>query len=275
MSTSLPASRTSVSVHDLGEGIAEVRLDEPDRFNTLEAVLVEDLHAVLGELAARTDVRVVVLTGAGKHFCAGANLHGHGAAPGGDGSRAVPDWMSVQEHIASLVTRLRSLRMPVIAAVQGAATGGGFALALASDIRVCSDDARFNAAFVKIGLSACDVGVSWVLPRLVGASRAFEIMLTGRFVPAEEADRIGLVSRVVPRAELLDAAMEVARAIAEHTPFGVRMTKQVMWSELEIPSQAAGLDLENRTQVAAAYTEDHREAVAAFLEKRPASYRNR
>ncbi|TYL55471.1 enoyl-CoA hydratase/isomerase family protein [Nocardioides sp. BGMRC 2183] len=272
---SLPATRASVSVHDLGEGIVEVRLDEPERFNTLEAVLVQDLHDVLGELAPRADLRVVVLTGAGKHFCAGADLHGHGTPPGGDGSRAVPDWMSVQEHIATLVTRMRSLRMPVIAAVQGAAAGGGFALALASDIRICSDDARFNAAFVKIGLSACDVGVSWALPRLIGASRAFEIMLTGRFVEAAEADRIGLVSRVAPRDQLMDAALETARAIATHTPFGVRMTKQVMWSELEIASQAAGLDLENRTQVAAAYTEDHRESVAAFLEKRPGAYRNR
>lgn len=265
----------SISTHQHDDGIVEVRLDEPDRFNTIEALLVQELHDVLDDLAPRTDVRVVLLTGAGKHFCAGADLHGHGTAPGGDGSRAVPDWMSVQEHIASLVTKFRGLRMPVVAAVQGAASGGGFALALACDIRLCSDDARFNAAFVKVGLSACDIGVSWALPRLVGASRAFEIMLTGRFVPAEEAERIGLVARVVPRAELLEEALATARMIAAHSPFGVRMTKQVMWSELEIPSQAAGLDLENRTQVAAAFTTDHREAIAAFLEKRSPKFDNR
>ncbi|WP_435843793.1 enoyl-CoA hydratase/isomerase family protein [Streptomyces hirsutus] len=265
----------SVSTVDHGGGVLEVRLDEPERFNTLEAVIVQELHDALGALAPRTDVRVVVLTGAGKHFCAGAHLQGHGTAPGGDGSRAVPDWMSVQEHIATLVTRLRSLRMPVVAAVQGAASGGGFALALASDVRVCADDARFNAAFVKVGLSACDIGVSWLLPRLIGASRAFELLLTGRFVEAEEAERIGLVSRLVPRAELMDAALETARAIAAHAPYGVRMTKQVMWSQLEISSQAASLDLENRTQVSAALTADHREAVAAFLGKRAPVFHNR
>ncbi|GGJ40923.1 enoyl-CoA hydratase/isomerase family protein [Streptomyces brasiliensis] len=265
----------SVTTVDHGGGVLEVRLDEPERFNTLEAVIVQELHDVLSGLAPRTDVRVLVLTGAGKHFCAGAHLGGHGAAPGGDGSRTIPDWMSVQEHIATLVTRLRSLRMPVVAAVQGAASGGGFALALASDVRVCADDARFNAAFVKVGLSACDIGVSWLLPRLIGASRAFELLLTGRFVEAEEADRIGLVSRQVPRAELLDTALEVARAIAAHSPYGVRMTKQVMWSQLEISSQVAGLDLENRTQVSAAVTADHREAVAAFLDKRDPVFQNR
>ncbi|MGW1545865.1 enoyl-CoA hydratase/isomerase family protein [Streptomyces sp. NPDC002346] len=265
----------SVSTVDHGGGVLEVRLDEPERFNTLEAVIVQELHDVLCALAPRTDVRVLLLTGAGKHFCAGAHLKGHGTAPGGDGSRAIPDWMSVQEHIATLVTRLRSLRMPVVAAVQGAASGGGFALALASDVRVCADDARFNAAFVKVGLSACDIGVSWLLPRLIGASRAFELLLTGRFVDAEEADRIGLVSRLVPRAELLDTALEVARSIAALSPYGVRMTKQVMWSQLEISSQVAGLDLENRTQVSAAATADHREAVAAFLDKRDPVFHNR
>lgn len=266
---------TSVTTVNHGGGVLEVRLDEPERFNTLEAVLVQELHELLGELAPRTDLRVVILTGAGRHFCAGAYLQGHGTPPGGDGSRSVPDWMSVQEHIASLVTRLRSLRVPVIAAVQGAAAGGGFALALASDLRVCATDARFNAAFVKVGLSGCDVGVSWTLPRLIGASRAFELMLTGRFVEAEEAERIGLVSRVVEPEVLLDTALDLARSIAAHSPFGVRMTKQVMWSQLEIPSQVAGIDLENRTQVASAYTEDHREAVAAFLEKRSPEFHHR
>ncbi|GAA4752867.1 enoyl-CoA hydratase/isomerase family protein [Nocardioides endophyticus] len=267
--------RASVTTDDHGDGVIEVRLDEPERFNALEAGIVQDLHDVLAGLAQRTDVRVVVLTAAGKHFCAGAHLHGHGIAPGGDGSGSVADWMSVQEHIATLVTRLRSLRMPVVAAVQGAASGGGFALALAADVRVCSDDARFNAAFVKIGLSACDIGVSWILPRLVGASRAFELLLTGRFVEALEAERIGLVSRLVPRDRLQETALDVARSIAANSPYGVRMTKQVMWSQLEVGSQAAGLDLENRTQVTAVLTADHREAVAAFLEKRPPEFGNR
>lgn len=265
----------SVRTIDHGEGIVEVRLDAPERLNTLNHDFVEELHTVLGGLAPRTDVRVVLLTGSGKHFCAGADLTWIGEEPGEPSDRTIPEWMDVQEHIATLVTRLRSMRMPVVAAIQGAASGGGFALALAADVRVCARDARFNAAFVRIGLSACDVGVSWLLPRLVGASRAFELLLTGRFVGAEEAERIGLVSRLVEREELMDAALEVARSIAANSPYGVRMTKQGMWSQLEISSLSAGLDLENRTQVAAAFTADHHEAVAAFLEKRPPVYGNR
>lgn len=266
---------SSLTLYDHGHGIREVRLDEPDRFNTLDPDIVQELHDVLEDLSLRADIRAVVLSGEGKHFCAGANLDWIGDAPGGVDARTVPGWMDVQEHIATLVTRLRSMRMPVIAAVQGAAAGGGFALALAADLRICTSDARFNAAFVRIGLSACDVGVSWLLPRLIGASRAFELMLTGRFVGAEEAERIGLASRVVQREDLLEAALETARSIAANSPFGVRMTKQVMWSQLEIPSLSAGLDLENRTQVAAAFTADHHEAVAAFLDKRTPAFENR
>ena len=118
---------------------------------------------------------------------------------------ARPDWMATQQQIATLIPKLRALPQPVIAAVHGAAAGGEFALALASDIRVCSSDARFNAAFVRVGLSGCDIGVSWLLPRLVGASRAFELLLTGRFVDAQEALRIGLVLEVVPAEDLLTA----------------------------------------------------------------------
>lgn len=264
-----------VTIVEHGDGVVEVRLDAPKRFNTLEAVLVQDLHDAFTAVGGRADVRAIMLTGAGKHFCAGAHLDGHGVAPGGDGSGSVQDWMSVQEHIATLVPRLRALRQPVVAVVQGAAAGGGFALALASDVRICSDDARFNAAFVKIGLSGCDIGVSWILPRLIGASKAFEMMLTGRFVEAQEAERIGLVSRVVARDDLWDQALVTARLIASHSPYGVRMTKQVMWAQLEVGSQAAGIDLENRTQVAAAQTADHREAVAAFLHKRAPRFQNR
>jgi enoyl-CoA hydratase len=163
----------------------------------------------------------------------------------------------------------------VIAAVNGAASGGGLALALASDVRVAAASARFNVAFVRIGLSGCDIGVSWLLPRLVGASRAFELLLTGRLIDAEEADRIGLVSRVVPDGSVVDAAVEIAGQIAANSPLGVWMTKEVMWSNLEVPSLQAGIDLENRTQILSSFTEDHREALAAFLEKRPPSYRNR
>jgi enoyl-CoA hydratase len=170
---------------------------------------------------------------------------------------------------------MRSLRPPVIAAVRGAAAGGGFAFALASDIRIVSESARFNAAFVRIGLSGCDIGVSWLLPRLVGASIAFELLLTGRFIAAEEALRLGLVASVVSEEELMTAAFDCARMIAANSPLGVRMTKEVMWAQLEVSSLRAGIDLENRTQIVTVLSADHREAVAAFLEKREPKFRDR
>ena len=129
--------------------------------------------------------------------------------------------------------------------------------------------ARFNVAFIKVGLSACDIGTSWILPRLVGASRAYELMLTGRFADAAEAERIGLVTEVVPDDALLDAALAKAAVILGNGPFGVRMTKEVMWSQLEIGSMQAGIDLENRTQLLSSFSGDMQEAMAAFLEKRP------
>jgi len=183
--------------------------------------------------------------------------------------------MTTQQHIAALVPKLRGLRQPVIAAVNGPAAGGGFALALASDVRVAAESAKFNVAFVRIGLSGCDIGVSWLLPRLIGASRAWELMLTGRIIDASEADKIGLVSRVVSDDQLLDSALETASLVAANSPWGVRMTKEVAWSQLEIGSLQAGIDLENRTQILSSFTADSREAMVAFLEKRPANFEGR
>jgi enoyl-CoA hydratase len=177
--------------------------------------------------------------------------------------------MRVQQHIAGLIPLFRSQPQPIIAAINGAASGGGLALALGSDIRLAAASARFNVAFIKIGLSACDIGTSWILPRLIGASRAYELMLTGRFADAAEAERIGLVTQVVPDDQLLDAALSEAALILSNGPFGVRMTKEVMWSQLEIGSMQAGIDLENRTQVLSSFAGDMEEAMAAFMEKRP------
>jgi enoyl-CoA hydratase len=255
-------------------GVTHVVLNRPERLNALDAESVEQLHDALTAIARDPSCRVVVLRGAGQHFCAGADLAGHGVAPGGDGSRSPQDWMATQQHIAGLVPRLRALPQPVIAAVHGAASGGGFALALASDVRICAQDARFNAAFVRVGLSGCDIGVSWLLPRLVGAARAFDVLLTGRFLDAIEAERIGLVSRVVPGDELIARADALAAAITVNSPYGVRMTKKVMWAQLETASLLAGLALEDSTQVSAAMTADHAEAVAAFIEHRAPEFGN-
>jgi len=258
-------------------GIRILTLDRPDRLNAMNPALIDQLHERIDELRADDHARVVVLTGAGRGFCSGLDLQD--ASPtglSGNGGRGrMQRGMDVQQRIAGLVPALRSLRIPVIAAVNGAAAGGGLALALASDVRVAAASAKFNVAFVRIGLSGCDIGVSWLLPRWIGASRAFELMLTGRMVFAEEAERIGLVSRVVPDDELLDAALETARQVCANSPTGVWMTKEVMWAQLEVGSLNAGIDLENRTQILTSYTEDMHEAVGAFLERRPPEFRNR
>jgi len=257
-----------------GDGITLLTLDRPERLNAMSRQLVADLHDALSAAGEDRDCRVVILTGAGRGFCAGLDLKETGdiAAEAGGGPPAA---LRAQQHIASLVTQLRGLPKPVIAAVNGPASGGGLGLALACDVRVAGESARFNVAFIRVGLSGCDIGVSYLLPRLVGASRAFELMLTGRMVESAEADRIGLVSRVVPDGDVVDAALETAELIRANSPFGVWMTKEVMWSNLEAGSLQAAIDLENRTQLLSSHTGDMREALAAFLEKRPPKFSGR
>lgn len=254
--------------------VALVTLDRPAARNAMNAALIADLHEAFDRLHADRRCRVVVLTGAGPSFCAGLDLKEGAAPPSAAGLGRAQAGLAVQQSIAALVPRMRSMRPPIIAAVNGAASGGGLALALASDVRFAATSARFNVAFVRIGLSGCDIGVSWLLPRLVGASRAYELMLTGRFVDAEEALRIGLVLDVVPDGEVVERALVTADQIVANAPFGVQMTKEVMWSQLEVGSLAAGIDLENRTQLLASTTGDVQEAMAAFLEKRPPAYRD-
>ena len=260
---------TSITLEHPDEGITLVRLDRPAKLNAMNVELISELHAALDGIATDRSCRVVIITGAGRGFCAGLDLGGYGTAPGGEDVGRVQASMAVQKHIAALVPKLRSLPQPVIAAVNGPAAGGGLALALASDIRIASTSARFNVAFVRIGLSGCDIGVSWLLPRLIGASRAWELMLTGRIIDAARAAEIGLVSTVVDDAILLDTAMTIAGEIRANSPWGVAQTKEVMWSQLEVGSLQAGIDLENRTQILASQTPDVQEAILAFMEKRP------
>ncbi len=259
----------AVVIEPVRPGIAKITLNRPERLNAMNHALVGGLYDALDELAADRSCRVIVLTGAGRGFCAGLDLSEGASPPSTQGMGRAQAGMTVQKMIAGLVPKMRSVPQPVIAAVNGPASGGGLALALASDVRIAAASARFNVAFIRVGLSGCDIGVSWMLPRLIGASRAFELLLTGRLIDAGEADRIGLVTRVVPDGAVVDAALETAELIAGNSPFGVRMTKEVMWSQLEIGSLQAGIDLENRTQVLSSFTGDLTEAMSAFAEKRP------
>jgi enoyl-CoA hydratase len=256
------------------DGVALVTLNRPESLNAMNAALIADLHSTFASLKDDRSCRVIVLTGAGRAFCAGLDLKEGATPPSAAGLGRVQSGLVVQQAIATLVPVMRGMRQPIIAAVNGAASGGGLALTLASDIRIAAASARFNVAFVRIGLSGCDIGVSWLLPRLIGASRAYELMLTGRFLPAEEAKQIGLVLDVVPDGTVVDAALKEAELIVANSPFGVQMTKEVMWSQLEIGSLAAGIDLENRTQLLASQTGDMAEAIAAFLAKRPPNFKD-
>jgi enoyl-CoA hydratase len=257
---------------DVRPGIRVLTLNRPESLNSMNHELITGMLSALDEIKADRSVRVIVLTGAGRGFCAGLDLKGFGG-PEQDAPRTPAGGMRTQQLIASVMTKMRYTPQPIIAAVNGPAAGGGLALALASDVRIAAASARFNVAFVRIGLSGCDVGVSYLLPRLVGASRAFELLLSGRIIDAQEADRIGLVLRVVPDGEVLDTALEVAESIARNSPFGVWMTKEVMWSNLETGSMQAGIDLENRTQILSTFGGDMGEAMRAFLEKREPQFR--
>ena len=261
-----------IEVDRAHEGIAIVTMNRPEQRNAMNVALIEGLRETFTTLHRDRSCRVVVLTGAGPSFCAGLDLKEGAAPPEAAGLGRAQAGMVVQKLIAGLVPKMRSIPQPIIAAVNGAASGGGLALALASDVRVAAANARFNVAFVRIGLSGCDIGVSWLLPRLIGASRAFELLLTGRLIDANEADRVGLVTRVVPEGDAVASALETAALIVGNSPFGVRMTKEVMWSQLEIGSLQAGIDLENRTQVLTSFTGDLTEAMQAFIEKRPAQF---
>lgn len=265
----------NVEISHPAPAVTQLTLNRPEKLNALTYDLVAELHAALDTVDRDHGCRVVVLTGAGRGFCAGLDLGGFGAVPGTEELGRPQQGLAVQQFIAGLVPRLRDTRQPVIAAINGPCAGGGFALALASDIRICTESARFGTAFVRLGLSGCDIGVSWLLPRLIGASRAWELLLTGRVFDAAEADRLGLVTQRVADDQLLATALEHAERIKANSPFGVWMTKEVMWSNLETGSLQSGIDLENRTQILSSLTEDSRRAMGGFLSRQPIDYQNR
>jgi len=261
-----------VLAEDPAPHVRQLTMNRPEQLNAMTAELCEQLHEQISRAAAERACRAVILTGAGRAFCAGLDLDGYGAAPGSDGSDEPRDRLCNQQHMSTLVLALRGLPQPVIAAVNGPAAGLGLALALACDIRYAAPEAVFRAAFINIGVSNCDMGTSWLLPRLIGASRSHELMLTGRRLGAEEALRIGLVADVVDSAELPGRAVQAAEQIASLAPWGVRLTKRGMWSALEIPSEQAAIEYEDRQQIMATFGRALPEAVEAFLQKRPAEF---
>jgi enoyl-CoA hydratase len=252
--------------------VTVVTLHRPERLNAMSIELVMELAEVLHAIRADNDCRVVVLTGAGRAFCSGLDLKDHGVVPGIDGLQVGQIAQRAMEVYSRLTPLIRSLHQPVIAAVNGDAYGGGMCLSLAAELRFAAEGARFNATGIVNGLTSTELGASWLLPRLVGAAHSNDLLLTGRVIDADEALRMGLVSRVLPVEEVLAASVEVAARMARYSAYGLAMTKSTIWANLEIASLAAAQELEDRNQLMLGFTSNLPEAMRAFAEGREPVY---
>ena len=248
-------ARTTLAVEHPGDGIALVRLNRPERLNAINEVMQSELQQLCADLMLDRDVRVVVLTGTGRGFCSGIDMRDFGPSRL-DATAPAIDRLHFQEAMAALPRAIRALPQPVVAAVNGPAVGGGLALCLAADIRICAASASFGNAAIAIGLSGAEMGMSYLLPRIVGSSLAADWMLTGRTVSADEAYRHGLVSELTDDDRLLERAVEVAAQIVGHSPLGVQMTKRALQVNIDAPDLAAAIELENRNQVITHATEE-------------------
>jgi enoyl-CoA hydratase len=257
------------------EHLTTLTLNRPDALNALSRRMVDELRDFFWNLVGDGETRVVLLRGAGRAFCAGLDLKEASETTAESARGGIPASLRGQRHIAELMMLMRRAPQPIVAAVRGAASGGGFALALASDVRIAGESARMNAAFIRLGLSACDVGVSYFLPRIVGASVASELLLTGDFIDAARAERCGLVSRVVPDDELDTAAREMAQRMLRNAPLALRLTKEALKLNVDAPSLEHAIAMEDRNQALTAGTRDFREGVRAFLEKRQPRFEDR
>ena len=237
------------------DGVVVVHLNRPERLNAIDEVMQSELGRALGDLAAAQATRAVVLTGAGRGFCSGIDMRDFGPGVPAADDPAI-DRLRFQESMAALPQVIRDLPQPVVAAVNGPCVGGGLALCLAADIRICSSAAVFGNAAILLGLSGAEMGMSYHLPRIVGTSVAADWMLTGRTVTAEEADRRGLVSELVEPDRLVDRAVELASAIAELSPLGVQLTKRALQVNTDAAGLEAALELENRNQVLSHASDD-------------------
>jgi enoyl-CoA hydratase len=253
-----------VLTESVDETVRVVKLDRPDRLNALSIDLAVELDEHLAAVGRDNLARVVILTGEGRAFCSGLDLKDYGIIPNID-HLSVHRIASRSMGIYSQLTRrLRSIPQPVIAAVNGPAFGGGMCLSLGADLRIASADAEFNATGIVNGLTSAEMGAGWILPRLIGAANSNDLLLTGRRIDAAEALRIGLVSRVVPTGQVLDEAIEMARAMSRYSHHGLEATKQSLWVEQETSSLHAAIEFEDRNQLMAGFTDNLPEAIRAF-----------
>lgn len=251
---------TDTVLLEVDEGVATITLNRPERLNCIDIPTLDRLVSLLDEAAASKDVRVVVLAGRGRAFCAGADQ-------GEMVQRAAAEWEQIVDRYLDPIRRIATMDQPVIAKLHGDAVGGGLGLALACDYRLAAPEVRLCAPFVKIGLAGCDMSAGYFLPRLVGFGRATDMMMSGRFVKTEEAERIGLITRVVPENELDQAVKELARRLAAGPPVALGFTKRAIRRSLDRDMEGE-FDYEIFAQVQCLQSDDHREGLAAFREKR-------
>ena len=259
----------TISVEAKG-GVHWLTLNRPESLNAINTQMATELRDYFSGLFQDRSCRVVVMKGAGRAYCAGLDIKDHAGlveAPFGGG-------FGFQGHLADVYIKMRRCPQPIISLVHGAASGGGFAFALASDIRIAGESMKMNSAFIKIGLSSCDMGVSYFLPRLVGVTIASEMMMTGRFVNAERALAVGLVNQVVADEALDEAAQVFVDEMMATSPMGLRMTKEGLNMAIDAGSLEAAMAIENRNQVMCSSSADFKEGLQAFIEKRTPVYRD-
>jgi enoyl-CoA hydratase len=254
----------SVTIERVEPHITQLTLNRPDRLNAITFGLVGELHDALDEIGADPECKVIVLTGAGRAFCSGLDLRDWGTPPAAGEHRHVDANTDGQMFMSNLTVHMRATPQVIIAAVKGPAFGGGLAIACAADLRFAGESARFCSAFIRTGLSGTDIGITYLLPRLIGASRAFDMILTGREVDAAESERLGIVSRVVPDDQVLDEAMATARIMAGYTKSGLITTKEVLWHNVDATSMTAAIALEARNQMLVSAAPDVREHMAGY-----------
>ena len=251
---------------------AVVTLNRPERLNAMSIELVIELENRLQEVAADNETWVVILTGAGRAFCSGLDLKDYGIIPNIDGLSVGRIAQRSMRYYSRLILTLRRMPQPVICVVNGPAYGGGMCLTLAAEIRFASESATFNATGIVNGLTSTELAASWLLPRLVGAAHSNDMLLTGRRIDAAEAHRMGLVSRVLPDDEIQAEALVVAQRMCEFSPYGLAMTKDILWVNLENPSLEAAIEIEDRNQLMLGFTENLPEAIRAFDQGRSPVY---
>ena len=258
----------TLKFEEVEAGIGCLTLNRPERLNALSLEMLGELHSFLNLIKTRPEIRVLVLTGEGRGFCSGFDLKDERLQKEAAQFLSNPGLhlTAVQKKYGDLVVEMRKVPQPLIAAVKGPAAGGGMCLALASDVILAGPGATFTPSFINIGLSGGEMGTTYFLPRLVGSTRAAEILMTGRTVEAVEAERIGLVCRIVPEDLLFSAALEIARRMIAKTPLGLRFTKEAMYLNADATLEAA-VELENRNQSICCSNPDFLKAVVAFQKK--------